>query len=210
MFIKKIQLFILFAVLLCSSVLGQVPEMAGQSICSDGHNSTAISIIHTAPEKYYSLYKDGQLVQMRQSAVKSQENSILFGNFSEPGVYTAAVFDKVVSGFPMSSGAPVKGSIVISQAPVILRMDSLILKSGEKVDFLAKSDTPGCSFSWTSKALDGKPRGQSKKGTDAIQDLLFADGGIKASVVYTITPYITRQGVLCTGKSRELVVIINP
>lgn len=210
MFIKKIQLFILFAVLLNSPVLAQVTEMAGQSICSDGHNSTAISIIHTAPEKYYSLYRDGQLVQMRQSAVKSQENSILFGSFSEPGIYTAAVFDKVVAGFPMSSGTPAKGNIIISQSPVILPMDSLILKSGEKVDFLPKADTPGTSFSWTSKTLDGKSRGQSKKGADAIRDVLFADGGIRASVVYTITPYITRQGLLCTGKSRDLVVIINP
>lgn len=210
MFIKKIQLFILFAVLMNSPGLAQVTEMAGQSICSDGNNSTDISIIHTVPEKFYSLYRDGQLVQMRQSAVKSQENSILFGSFSEPGIYTAAVFDKVVAGFPMSSGIPAKGNIVISQAPIILSMDSLVLKSGDKVDFLPKADTPGTSFSWTSKALDGKSRGQSKKGTDAIRDVLYADGGTRATVVYTITPYITRQGLLCTGRSRDLVVIINP
>lgn len=210
MFTKRVQFFILIIVLLASPVLAQVPEISGQSICSDGHNSTAISIMHTAPEKFYSLYKDGQLVQMRQSAVASQENAILFGNFSEPGVYTAATFDKVVAGFPMSSGTPAKGSIVISQAPVILPMDSLVLSSGGKVDFMPRADTPGASFSWTSKILHGKPRGQSKKGTDAIRDQLFAEGGAMASVIYTITPYITRLGVLCTGRSRDLVVIINP
>jgi hypothetical protein len=207
---RKIQFFILFVVMLNRPVLAQVTEMAGSSICSDGNNSTAISIIHTVPEKFYSLYKDGQLLQMRQSAVKTQENSILFGNFSEPGIYTTAVFDKVVAGFPMSSGTPAKGSIVISQAPVVLPMDSLILNSGEKVNFLPKADTPGSSFSWTSRVQYGKPRGQSKKGTDAIRDVLFADGGTRASVIYSITPYITRQGLLCTGRSRDLVVIINP
>ena len=210
MFTKKIRLFILFVVVMIRPVLAQVAEISGQSICSDGRNSTAISILYTAPEKYYSLYKDGQLVQMRQSAVKTQENTISFGNFSEPGVYTAAVFDKIVAGFPMNSGTSAKGSIIIGQAPVVLAMDSIVLKSGEKVDFMPRADIQGTSFSWTSQVRSGKPRGQSKKGSDAIRDALFAEGGSRATLIYTITPYITRQGLMCTGNSRDLVVIINP
>lgn len=201
-----------FIFLVCAThyVTAQVAEVSGQNICGDGSQRTTISITGMDQTRYYGLYHDDKLLQLRKSEPVGGERNLTFGEFSEPGVYTAASFDKVVEGFPRKQGTMLKGSVIISRVPVVLTGDTLRISSGEAINYLPKANLPETSFSWTSSVQSGSVRGNTKKGSGAIQDVIRNEGSIPACLVYSITPFRSENGNICTGESRNLIILISP
>lgn len=208
----KYQIIFFTILLICGTenTTAQDVEISGRNICADGSQHTTISITGMDPSRYYGLYQDDKLVQLRKSEAIGGERTLSFGEFSETGIYTAAMFDKVVEGFPKKQGTPIKGSVTISQLPVIFIQDTLRISSGEAVNYLPKANLPETSFSWTSFVKAGMVKGNTKKGSGAIQDVIRNEGSAKACVVYSITPFRTVNGNICTGESRNLNILISP
>lgn len=206
---NAVLLFILFF-LISGALPAQEAVLDGPDICSDGLMTSRIVLRGMNPDKYYALYHDSKLLQMRKSADPSQGNSMIFGDFKEPGIYTAASFDKVVTGFPEDQGTAVKGRIVISESPVIFGADTLRIKSGQPVNLLPKTNLPETEFSWVSKTEKGVVKGITRKGNGAVRDVLTVEGNITAMVIYTITPYKNLNGITCSGSPRDFVVLISP
>lgn len=207
---KKTGLLVLLFFLINGVLPAQETVLDGQDICSDGSLTSRIVIKGMDPDKYYALYLDSKLLQMRKSADPSQVNSMVFGDYKEPGVYTAAAFDKVVTGFPENQGAAVKGRVVISETPVVFGTDTLRIRSGQAVNLLPKASLPDTEFSWISVIGKGMVSGITKKGNGAVRDVLTVQGNTPAMVIYTITPYRNLNGNTCTGSSRDFVVLISP
>lgn len=207
---NKIRLLFLLFFLISGFVPAQEAMLDGPDICSDGLSTSRIILRNMDTDKYYALYHDNRLVQMRKSAGTSQDKSIVFGDFKEPGVYTAAAFDKVVTGFPENQGTPVKGKVMIAESPVIFMADTLRIQSGQQVNFLPKSNMPDTEFSWLSRTEKGMVKGKTGKGNGAVRDILTVEGKTAAMVVYTITPYKNLNGITCSGTARDFVVLISP
>jgi hypothetical protein len=203
-------LILVFLFLGISEGIAQNAMLVGQNICTDGTNSTMISISGMDPSRYYALYLDDKLLQIRKSEVIGGEKSINFGSMDEPGIYSAAEFDKVVEGFPKKQGTPLKGIVTISRAPVIIAKDTMRISSGEKLNLMPKADMPETSFSWTSVVKSGKVKGNTRKGSGPIDDQLVNEGTGTACVIYLITPFRSFNGNVCTGKSRDQAVLITP
>jgi hypothetical protein len=208
--LKIAKIFILFFIFLAFKGMTQSAMLNGQSICSDGTNETTISITGMDPSKYYALYLDDKLLQLRKSEAIGGERNISFGSIDEPGIYSAAEFDKVVEGFPRKQGTPLKGVVTISRAPVVIAKDTMRISSGEKLNLIPRADMPETSFSWTSVVKSGKVKGNTRKGSGPIEDLLVNDGTVTACVVYSIIPFRASNGNVCTGKSRDQAVLISP
>jgi hypothetical protein len=190
--------------------IGQIVEITGTNICADGTQSTLIGISGIKSGTFYALYRNNELVQVRSLAVNSSEQSLSYGTFKEIGVYTASAFDKPVADFPAKSGNPVKGTVKISAIPVLVKPDTLKIKSGEAVNYIPKADIEGTTFSWTANLKYGMAAGFSKKGSEAIDDLIKLGDGSPACIVYTITPYSSPYSGSCMGTTRDLIVIVNP
>lgn len=207
----KTTIFLLFFVIFYNeSVFCQVASVTGQNICSDGSQKTTIGVSGINQEKFYVLYLDNNLLQVRRLNTKASESGISFGEFSDEGNYTVYEFVNAVENFPKSRGNAVKGNILISPVPTLFIKDTLRLKSGEKVNFLPKCNLPETSFSWTSVVKKGMVRGITKKGSGTIEDLLITEGQENAMVIYSITPFRSVNNNLCTGETRNLVVTISP
>ena len=208
--LKKLLFLSVLMIRELNAAIGQIAEISGQNICSDGNQRTTIKVVGMDPEKFYALYLDDKMLQIRRSASKGTDNSLSFGEFGEAGVYTVAVFDKAVEGFPRKSGKSVKGSVVISPMPVVFVKDTLKVKSGETFHYIPKSNLPETSFSWVSLVKYGAIKGNTKKGSGPIQDVLQVEGNKAGCLVYSITPYRSVNENICTGEARNLVIIISP
>ena len=126
-------------------IYAQVGEMTGSDICGDGHQTTTIGVSGIDPAKYYALYHDGEMLQVRQSSIESKDQGLTFGTFKETGSYTVVVFDNVVKGFPPKLGKPVKRKITISKMPVLFMGDTLKIKSGEVLNYIPRADLQGAT-----------------------------------------------------------------
>lgn len=190
-------------------IYSQVPLVTGQNICSDGSQKTSIGVSGISGEKFYVLYLDNNMLQVRRLNSKSTGASITFGEFSEEGLYTVTEFANPVENFPRSSGTQVKGSVAISPTPKLMPMDTLKIGSGEKINFVPVSNLPETSFSWTSHVKKGTVKGNTGKGNGIIEDRLTLEGAGPASVVYSITPYRSLNGQVCTGETHNLTVKVT-
>ena len=193
-----------------SNIFAQTGELMGSDICADGLQSTNIGIAGADPQKYYALYRNNELYQVRQSGIAGKDQMLNFGIFKEVGAYTAVAFDDVQAGFPAKQGTALKGKITISPVPVIFMGDTLKIKSGELLTYLPRADLSGTTFTWTTNVKSGKVSGVSKKGNNAINDAIQLLSGGKACIIYSITPYSPGQFSNCSGESRDLIVVVSP
>jgi hypothetical protein len=192
------------------NVLAQVEDLMGSDICADGQQSTTIGIAGSSEKKYYALYRNDELFQVRQSGVTGKNQMLSFGTFKEVGTYTAASFEEVKEGFPAKLGTPVKGKITISPVPVMYMGDTLKIKSGDIFNYAPRADLPGTTFTWTTSVVKGKVSGLGKKGNNAINDTILLNDNNNACIIYSITPHSPDQFGSCSGLTRDLVVIIKP
>jgi hypothetical protein len=207
------KLFLIFLAIffyLDRTSIGQIVDITGTDICADGVQSTSVGVSGVKSGAFYALYRNNELVQVRNLASNSKDQSLSYGIFKEIGVYTVAAFEKPVADFPVKSGNPVKGSVKISAIPVLVKPDTLKIKSGEAVNYMPKADIEGTTFSWTANIKYGTATGFSKKGSEAIDDLIKLGDGSPACIVYTITPYSSPYSGSCMGATRDLIVIVNP
>jgi hypothetical protein len=189
---------------------GQVGEISGFDLCSNGMQTTSIGVTGIDPGFYYVLFRNSELVQVRRTNAESAERVLSFGSFKDIGTYSVVAFDKVVEGFPPKSGKPVKGKITIAQAPVLFMGDTLRIKSGEVLHYVPKADLQGATFTWSAFVKYGKAVGYSKTGSYSIDDTLLVEGDGPACIVYSITPHGADPIVSCQGEPRDLVVKIRP
>ena len=187
----------------------QVSQLSGSDICGDGRQTTMIGISGIDPGKYYALYRNDEMLQVRRSSVEGNDQAISFGSFKEIGIYSASAFDKVVDGFPAKLGKPVKGKITISPVPLLYMGDTLKIKSGELLHYVPRADLQGATFSWSTSLKYGKVSTYIKKGSNAIDDTIQVAGDSPACIVYSITPQGAAPIVSCNGEPRDLVVIIR-
>jgi hypothetical protein len=207
---KFILLILVFSCGIGTEIVAQVEDLMGSDICADGQQSTRIGIAGANPEKYYALYHNDKLFQVRQSGVAGQNQMLTFGTFKEVGSYTAASFDEMKEGFPAKLGTPVKGKITISPVPVMYMGDTLKIKSGEPLNYAPRANLAGTTFTWTTSVVKGKVTGLSKKGNNAINETLQLSDSNSACIIYSITPHSPDQFASCSGLTRDLVVIIKP
>jgi hypothetical protein len=208
---SKLFMFILATSFVVSSKLyAQVGELSGFDLCANGLQTTTIGVSGIDPGKYYALYHNNEMIQVRRSNAEGTEHVLSFGSFKDIGVYTAAAFDHVVEGFPAKNGMTVKGKITIAQAPVLYMGDTLRIKSGEVLHYIPKADLQGTTFTWTAYVKYGKAVGYSKTGSNSIDDTIRAEGDGPACVIYSITPHGADPIVSCIGEPRDLVVKIRP
>jgi hypothetical protein len=193
-----------------TGLYAQVGEMSGFDLCANGLQTTTIGVSGIDQGKYYALYRDNEMIQVRRTNAEGTEHVLSFGSFKETGVYTAAAFDHVVDGFPSKSGMAVKGKITIARAPVLLMGDTLRIKSGEVLHYIPKADQQGATFTWTAYLKYGKAAGYSKTGSNSIDDTIRAEGDGAACIIYSITPHGADPIVSCNGEPRDLVVKIRP
>jgi hypothetical protein len=195
----------------CAGLYAQVGEMSGFDLCANGLQTTSIGVSGIDPGKYYALYRNNEMIQVRRTNTEGSERVLSFGTFKDTGIYTAAAFDNVVDGFPSKKGVAVKGKITISQAPVLyMTGDTLRIKSGEVLHYTPKADVPGATFTWTAYVKVGKAVGYSKTGSNDINDTIRAEGDGPACIIFSITPHSVDPIVSCTGEPRDLVVKIRP
>jgi len=201
----------LFSTLWFSSAYGQSYQLTGADLCSDGSQSTTISLSDSDPAKYYALFRDNQLLAIQQCASGTSPNQILFGNFSEPGVYTAAEFNSFKSDVTPSDGKAIAGQVRINRVPLIyITNKPLVAKSGERFLYQPISSIKESEFTWTAKVVEGKPAKFDKNGKGLI-DLTFAlTDGKPAKVIFSITPIAPSSSGGCMGDPGDLTVIINP
>ena len=205
-FMLTMTLFWVFGI----GIYAQVGELTGSNICNDGRQTTNIGISGFDPGKYYALYRNDEMLQVRQSSVEVKDQGFTFGTFKETGSYMAVAFDHVVKGFPARLGKPVKGKITISPVPVLFMGDTLKIKSGEVLNYAPRADVQEASFTWSAYVKSGNASGYHKQGSGAIHDTLRAAGDRPACVIYAITPHSADHIVSCNGDPRDLVIVIRP
>ncbi|MCX6276981.1 MAG: hypothetical protein NT004_02645 [Bacteroidetes bacterium] len=198
--------------LLCvpSGIFAQVGDLTGSDICGDGRQTTSIGISGADAGKYYALYRNDKLFQVRQSNVEEKDNVLSFGNFKETGYYTAVAFENPVKGFPSRRGKPVNGKITIYPVPTLIMGDTLKIKSGETIHYVPRADLQGTVFTWSAFLKYGKASGFSKTGSSTIGDTIQVEDDRPACIIYSITPHGADHIVSCNGDARDLVVIIRP
>ena len=172
--------------------------------------STNIGISGADPAKYYALYQDNKMIQVRRANGEGNDHVFSFGVFKNVGSYSAVAFDKVVDGFPARLGKPVNGKITISPVPVLFMRDTLKIKSGKLLHYVPHADLQGTTYTWSAYVKYGKVSGYRKKGDNAIDDTLRVEGDSAACIVYSITPHGGDHIISCDGDTRDLVVIVRP
>jgi hypothetical protein len=208
---KTLTIILTLSWVFSAGLYAQVGEMSGFDLCANGLQTTSIGVSGIDPGKYYALYRNNEMIQVRRTNAEGTEHVLSFGTFKDTGIYTAAAFDQVVDGFPSKKGMAVKGKITISQAPVLfMTSDTLRIKSGETLHYIPKADLPGATYTWTAYVKVGKATGYSKTGSNAIDDTIQAEGDGPACIIYSITPHGVDPIVSCTGEPRDLVVKIRP
>ena len=208
---KSLTIVLTLAWFVSAGLFAQVGEMSGFDLCSNGLQTTAIGVSGIDPGKYYALYRNNEMIQVRRTNTEGSERVLSFGTFKDIGIYTAAAFDRVIDGFPSKNGTAVKGKITISQAPVLfMTSDTLRIKSGETLHYVPKADRPGATYTWTAYVKIGKAAGYSKTGSNAIDDTIRAEGDGPACIIYSITPHGADPIVSCNGEPRDLVILIRP
>jgi hypothetical protein len=207
-----ILLFILGSCLLSQRIYSQQYKLIGSDICSDGTQSTHISLSDSDPLKFYALYRDGELTEVKKHNSKKTPNVLDFGNYSEPGKYTAVEFSGANPEFEKpEKGRKINGSVNINKVPVLYVAKKFETRSGSPLNYQPKASIEGCTFKWTARLDAGNATGFKKSGAGLmITDTIVVQGKQLASVVYTIIPYSPDHLGSCMGNNQELVVWIKP
>lgn len=84
---------------------------------------------------------------------------------------------------------------------------TLIICTGDKVNYIPNSTVPGSTFTWTATNADGFASGFSASGTGTIDEAVTnSNFNTAAIIVYTITP----ESNGCIGESFTLTATVNP
>jgi hypothetical protein len=207
-----ILLFILGSSLLSQRIWSQQYKLIGADICSDGSQSTHISLSDSDPVKFYALYRDGRFLEVKSHKSGTTPNNIDFGNYSETGKYTVIEFSRENLDFEKpEKGRKISGSVSINSVPILYVPKKLEARSGSPLNCQPKASVNGCTYKWTARLDAGAATGFRKSGEGImITDTLILQGKQTATVVYTITPYSPEYLGSCMGNSQELVVWIKP
>lgn len=210
------QTFTFLLVILCSCLSGQRIysqhySLIGSDICSDGSQSTHISLSDSDPAKFYALYRDSELFEVKKHNSKKTPNVLDFDSYSEPGKYTVVEFSGTNPDFEKpGNGRKISGSVSIYRLPFVYVPKKLEARSGSPLNYQPKASIDGCTFKWTTRLDAGTATGFRKNGTGMITDTIVLKGTQHACVIYLITPYSPEYLGSCMGNSQELVVWIKP
>lgn len=192
-------------------IYSQQYSLIGTDICSDGSQSTHISLSDSDPALFYALYRDGQFLEVKSHNSGKTPNLLDFGSYSNPGKYTVIEFSRTNMDFKKpENGRKIKGSVSINSIPVIYVPKKLEVRSGSPLNCQPKASVEGCTFKWTTRLDAGTAAGFRKSGEGMITDTIVLKGTQPACVIYLITPYSPEYLGSCMGNSQELVVWIKP
>ena len=212
---KHTLLKFLFIVICCFTNLGiycQQYSLIGTDICSDGSQTTTISLSGFDPQKMYAIYRDGKFIKAIYPETTEGKDRGTFGSFKNYGTYTAVEFLRSGNPGDPESGKKINGSVTIFRKPKISLPEKLEIKSGNALKFQPQTDLEGCTFKWNAKLESGKAVGFHKTGQGLICDTLTLQNKNKdtaACIIYSITPISPGRLGSCTGQAVDLIVWIT-
>jgi hypothetical protein len=203
-------LILLFSISLHGvELLAQQRSVVGSSICSDGNQTTTISLAAPDPQKIYSLFLDGGFIASKYPTKTTDSKPIDFGSFKDFGTYTVVEFIKTGIPDQPETGKKINGSVSIFRQPIVLVPDKVNIKSGKAVSVQPRADIAGCTIKWIAKLETGKLTGFQKMGEGNISDTLTLMNNDPACVIYSITAYSSEKMGSCAGQPKEFRVWIT-
>lgn len=190
---------------------GQAIHLTGTDICSAGSNSTSIGLTNADTAKYYALYHNGVQQVICKFKIEGKIKAILFGDYSQPGIYSAIQFDHFDSIPDPKYGKTIPGEVKIKQSPIISIPSEIVeIHSGDFFNYLPQTNMSNVEIIWTATLLEGKLTKFYEKGRGTIMLPFDLQGNQPAIIKFSFMPVAPEASGSCVGTIRKVTLRVLP